>query len=121
MSFVSRIHDVVCRRCCSYEARRRRAEWPSSPRRPFLRRSGYHGGRQQSKVVGLVYVAAFAPDKGESAVSQGKPYGPTAGVGELRYIGDGFLLLDTQGVAEDFAPDLSSQERLAIEFYSPIN
>jgi pimeloyl-ACP methyl ester carboxylesterase len=31
------------------------------------------------KVVGLVYVAAFAPDKGESSGSLGKPYGATPG------------------------------------------
>ena len=36
------------------------------------------------KVAGLVYVAAFAPDKGESAGSLGKPYGATPGVTELR-------------------------------------
>ena len=30
-----------------------------------------------AKVKGLVYVAAFAPDQGESAASQGRPYGPT--------------------------------------------
>ena len=37
-----------------------------------------------SKVAGLVYVAAFAPDKGESSGSLGKPYGATPGVTELR-------------------------------------
>lgn len=53
-----------------------------------------------SKVAGLVYVAAFAPDQGESPASMGKPYGPTPGVGE--------------GVFEDFAPDLSIEERKAL-------
>ncbi|WP_241654381.1 alpha/beta fold hydrolase [Granulicella sibirica] len=63
------------------------------------------------KVAGLVYVAAFAPDKGESAGSEGKPYGPTPGIGELRPIGDGFLVLTPKGVEEDFGPDLSAAER----------
>jgi pimeloyl-ACP methyl ester carboxylesterase len=63
------------------------------------------------KVVGLVYVAAFAPDAGESAGSLAKPYGPTPGVQELRPIEDGFLVLTPKGVAEDFAPDLSSAEQ----------
>jgi pimeloyl-ACP methyl ester carboxylesterase len=63
------------------------------------------------KVAGLVYVAAFAPDKGESAGSLGKPYGATPGVTELRPLGDGFLILTPKGVTEDFAPDLPIAER----------
>ena len=63
------------------------------------------------KVAGLVYVAAFAPDAGESAGSQGKPYGPTPGVTELRPIEDGFLVLKPKGVLEDFAPDVPLAER----------
>lgn len=63
------------------------------------------------KVAGLVYVAAFAPDKGESAGSLGKPYGATPGVTELRPLADGFLILTPKGVMEDFAPDLSVAER----------
>ncbi len=64
------------------------------------------------KVVGLVYVAAFAPDKGESAATQGKPYGPTPGLAELRPIGDGFLVLTQKGIQEDFAPDLTTDEQM---------
>jgi pimeloyl-ACP methyl ester carboxylesterase len=63
------------------------------------------------KVVGLVYVAAFAPDKGESAGSLGKPYGATPGVTELRPLADGFLVLTPKGVIDDFAPDLPIAER----------
>lgn len=63
------------------------------------------------KVAGLVYVAAFAPDAGESGLSLGKPYGATPGVGELRPIADGFLVLTPKGVLEDFAPDLPLAER----------
>jgi len=63
------------------------------------------------KVVGLVYVAAFAPDAGESSGSLGKPYGPTPGVSELRPLADGFLVLSPKGVQEDFAPDLSPAEK----------
>ncbi len=63
------------------------------------------------KVTGLVYVAAFAPDKGESSGSLGKPYGVTPGVTELRPLGDGFLALTPKGVMDDFAPDLPAAER----------
>ena len=66
------------------------------------------------KVVGLVYVAAFAPDQGESAASMGKPYGPTPGVGELKPLEDGFLVLSDKGIREDFAPDLTEQEQLTL-------
>lgn len=63
------------------------------------------------KVVGLVYVAAFAPDAGESAGSLGKPYGPTPGITELRPIADGFLVITPKGVLEDFAQDLPLAEK----------
>src|SRR6201996_1887376 len=63
------------------------------------------------KVAGLVYVAAFAPDAGESSGSLGQPYGPTPGVAELRPIADGFLVLTPKGVLEDFAPDVPLAER----------
>lgn len=66
------------------------------------------------KVAGLVYVAAFAPDKGESAASMGKPYGTTPGVTELRPIEDGFLVLTPKGVLEDFAPDLTTEEKMTM-------
>jgi pimeloyl-ACP methyl ester carboxylesterase len=66
------------------------------------------------KVAGLVYVAAFAPDQGESPASMGKPYGATPGVGELRPIEDGFLVLSEKGVLEDFAPDLTKQEQMTM-------
>ncbi|WP_263381198.1 alpha/beta hydrolase [Granulicella arctica] len=63
------------------------------------------------KVAGLVYVAAFAPDQGESAGSLGKPYGATPGVGELRPLADGFLVLTDKGILEDFAPDVALADR----------
>jgi len=63
------------------------------------------------KVVGLVYVAAFAPDTGESSGGLAKPYGPTPGVTELRPLADGFLVLTPKGVEEDFAGDLSPAEK----------
>ncbi|RRA48819.1 alpha/beta fold hydrolase [Acidipila sp. EB88] len=64
-----------------------------------------------AKVAGLVYVAAFAPDAGESSGSLGKSYGPTPGVSELRPIEDGFLVLTPTGVLEDFAQDLPEAEK----------
>jgi len=63
------------------------------------------------KVAGLVYVAAFAPDAGESAASMAKPYGLTPGGAEFRPIEDGYLVISPKGILEDFAPDLPLAER----------
>jgi pimeloyl-ACP methyl ester carboxylesterase len=67
-----------------------------------------------AKVAGLVYVAAFAPDEGETLASLAKPYGATPLFGELQPIEDGFLLLTAKGVMETFAQDLSLEEKNAI-------
>jgi len=66
------------------------------------------------KVAGLVYVAAFAPDKGESPADMGKRYGVTPGATEVQPIEDGFLILSDKGIREDFAPDLTPQEQLTM-------
>jgi pimeloyl-ACP methyl ester carboxylesterase len=63
------------------------------------------------KVAGLVYVAAFAPDAGESSGSLAKPYGPTPGGAEIRPIEDGFLVITPKGILEDFAQDLPLPEK----------
>src|ERR1700688_3728370 len=42
------------------------------------------------KVAGLVYVAAFAPEGGETLGGMAQKFPPTPGVGELRPIEDGF-------------------------------
>ena len=63
------------------------------------------------KVVGLVYVAAFAPDNGEALGGIGKEFSPAPAMGELRPIADGFVLLSPQGVTLDFAQDLSTTEK----------
>jgi pimeloyl-ACP methyl ester carboxylesterase len=62
------------------------------------------------KVVGLVYIAAFAPDAGENAFGLGKPYPPTPLGPELRPDAQGFLKVTPDGIAKDFAQDLSPAE-----------
>jgi len=59
------------------------------------------------KVAGLVYVAAFAPDKGESVASLIKNPPPGAPVPPILPPQDGFLLLDQAKFAESFAADVS--------------
>jgi pimeloyl-ACP methyl ester carboxylesterase len=59
-------------------------------------------------VVGLVYVAAHAPDVGESESALGKrfPSQVSQQVGAIRSTPDGFTFLNRTDFALDFAPDL---------------
>ena len=59
------------------------------------------------KVAGLVYVTAFAPDKGESVSSLINNPPPGAPVPPILPPQDGFLLLDQAKFAASFAADVS--------------
>jgi pimeloyl-ACP methyl ester carboxylesterase len=59
------------------------------------------------KVAGLVYIAAFAPDKGESVASLIKNPPPGAPVPPILPPQDGYLFLDNTKFAESFAADVS--------------
>jgi len=63
------------------------------------------------KVAGLVFVAAFAPDEGETLQGMSQPFGMTPGLGEIRPIAEGYLVLTPKGITEDFAQDLTSEEK----------
>jgi pimeloyl-ACP methyl ester carboxylesterase len=63
------------------------------------------------KVVGLVYVAAFAPAAGESINSVTKPYPPAPLGSELKLDASGFLTATPKGIAEDMAQDLPASEQ----------
>jgi pimeloyl-ACP methyl ester carboxylesterase len=63
------------------------------------------------KVAGLVYVAAFTPDTGESLGNMGKSFPVPPGAAEIRPDRTGFLTLTLKGVTEDFAQDLSMENR----------
>ena len=58
------------------------------------------------KVKGLVYIAAFAPDKGESVAALIKNPAPGAPVPPILPPQDGYLLLDKTKFAASFAADL---------------
>jgi pimeloyl-ACP methyl ester carboxylesterase len=62
------------------------------------------------KVIGLVYIAAFAPDKGESVSSLIKDPPPGAPVPPILPPQDGYLLLDKAKFASSFAADLNSEK-----------
>jgi len=63
------------------------------------------------KVAGLVYVAALAPSEGESVASVTKPFPPAPLGSEIRADAEGFLTVTPKGIAEDFAQDLSDEEK----------
>jgi len=58
------------------------------------------------KVAALVYVAAFAPDVGESSSDLGRAAPPPPGLSSVYADPAGYLYLTPEGVAQDFAPDL---------------
>jgi pimeloyl-ACP methyl ester carboxylesterase len=63
------------------------------------------------KVVGLVYIAAFAPDAGQSAGSLGASVAPAPMGAEVRPDKQGYLKLTERGVKDNFAQDLSPAEK----------
>jgi len=63
------------------------------------------------KVVGLVYVAAFAPPDGGSINSMGKNYPPAPLGSELRPDAQGFLSVTPKGIAEDIAQEFPEKEQ----------
>jgi pimeloyl-ACP methyl ester carboxylesterase len=73
------------------------------------------------KVAALVYVAAFAPDAGESTSDLGKGGPPPPGSATIRADGAGFLYLTPEGVAKNFAQDLpASQTKIMAATQGPI-
>ena len=63
------------------------------------------------KVEGLVYVAAYAPDRGESVLSLGATVAPTPIMKDFTQDATGFLKLTAVGMAADFAQDLTPTEQ----------
>jgi pimeloyl-ACP methyl ester carboxylesterase len=77
---------------------------------PVLLVGHSHGGAviseagDHEKVVGLVYIAAFAPDIGESPASLVPP--PAEGPSPFTQSADGFLFLTKEAFLHAFAPDV---------------
>ena len=64
----------------------------------------------QERVKGLVYVAAFAPDAGQSPNDTLKPFPPSAGLSGVSVDKGRFLTLTPEGMARNFAQDLAPEE-----------
>jgi pimeloyl-ACP methyl ester carboxylesterase len=67
------------------------------------------------KVVGLVYIAASAPDVGESFADLIRPYPPAPALGDAKQDAAGFFSLTPKGMSDDFAPDLPAVESSVME------
>jgi pimeloyl-ACP methyl ester carboxylesterase len=63
------------------------------------------------KVVGLVYVAAYAPEVGQSANDASTPFGWTEGQKQIRVDGEKFATVTSEGMLEDIAQGLPMAER----------
>lgn len=77
---------------------------------------------RSDKVASLVYVAAFAPDAGQSTAELGKGYPTPPGLAHLQADASGFLRLTGEGVAKHFAQDLpAAQTAVMTATQGPIN
>jgi pimeloyl-ACP methyl ester carboxylesterase len=65
-------------------------------------------------VVGLVYVAAFAPDDGESVGEIGQAAPPPPGAANVMADSDGYVWIDPAKFHESFCQDLSADEALVM-------
>jgi pimeloyl-ACP methyl ester carboxylesterase len=68
----------------------------------------------QPNVVGLVYIAAFAPDEGESLLDVGAAFPPPPGVLNAAPDSDGFVWINPAKFGESFCQDLPADEILVM-------
>lgn len=73
-----------------------------------------------SKVAGLVYVAAFAPDSGENIVAISQAFPKPPGMDTMMPLTDGFIMLTEQGIKENFAQDVSVDEQNILVAVQPM-
>ena len=65
---------------------------------------------QDDKVAALVYVAAFAPDAGQSTAELGKGYPVPPGIASLVADAKGYLSLPPASLAQNFAQDVPAAQ-----------
>jgi len=74
------------------------------------------------KVTALVYVAAFAPDDGQSVADAAKDTPPPPGRASIKPDAVGFLSLTPEGMAKDFAFDVpAAQTKIMAVTQGPVN
>jgi pimeloyl-ACP methyl ester carboxylesterase len=65
-------------------------------------------------VVGLVYIAAFAPDAGENLAQIGEAAPPPAGAANIAPDSDGYVWIKPEKFGESFCQDLPADEALVM-------
>ncbi len=68
----------------------------------------------QPNVVGLVYIAAFAPDAGESVSEIGQAFPPPPGAANVAPDSDGYVWINPKKFHESFCQDLTFDEALVM-------
>src|SRR5258705_5373748 len=68
----------------------------------------------QPNVVGLVYIAAFAPDAGESVSEIGQAFPPPPGAANVAPDSDGYVWINPKKFHESFCQDLTADEALVV-------
>jgi pimeloyl-ACP methyl ester carboxylesterase len=68
----------------------------------------------QPNVVGLVYIAAFAPDAGENLLDVGAAFPPPPGVANAAPDSDGYVWINPTKFGESFCQDLPPDEILVM-------
>lgn len=68
----------------------------------------------QPNVVGLVYIAAFAPDAGENLLDVGNAFPSPAGAANVVPDSDGYVWINPKKFRESFCQDLSADEALVM-------
>lgn len=71
------------------------------------------------KVIGLIYVAAFAPDAGQSIADIAQKFPKPIGMDKIAPQADGFLLLTPDGIETAFAQDLTKDEKALLTAVQP--
>lgn len=66
---------------------------------------------EHPKVAGLVYVAAYAPDAGQSANDSSLPFGITEGQKQIEADAEGYALLTLHGIERYVAEGLTTAEQ----------
>jgi len=80
------------------------------------------GAGNQENVVGLVYIAAFAPDAGESAGGLLGLLTAPPGIAHVKPDAQGFLYVDPEYYHEVFSPGVSDEDALVMALsQKPIN
>jgi len=110
VSIVQNPDDIVGGRRSSCQANSCNAGRTCNSRWPFLRGAVITEAGNHPKVSALVYIAAFAPDKGESVGSLIKDPPPSAPVPPILPPQDGFLFLDKAKFPASFAADVDPEK-----------